>query len=153
MIEPHLYVITVPYEGCGKCGVGPGASHHNSHEVRRSVGEENYMKLKDEQKLRDTLREVALEFVVIERRLHAVGLIKTAHQLNGVTKTLGWEAAELLTGTKEPGHRFFAEKGKETCRDCGRRVDASIHTLTYHCRYCRGEGLSPCTCEWGKHDE
>ena len=31
---PHLYVPTVS-SGCGKCGVGPGAFHHNSHEVRR----------------------------------------------------------------------------------------------------------------------
>jgi hypothetical protein len=31
---PHAYVETNPYNGCGDCGVGPGALHHNSHEVK-----------------------------------------------------------------------------------------------------------------------
>ena len=31
----HYYVETNPYKGCGKCGFGPGARQHNSHEVLR----------------------------------------------------------------------------------------------------------------------
>lgn len=31
---PHFYVETVPYSGCGQCGIGPGAYHHNTHAVR-----------------------------------------------------------------------------------------------------------------------
>lgn len=50
-----------------------------------------------EKKLRDTVRSVAQQLATLERRLHEVGLIKTAHQLNAVTKELGWEAAEKLT--------------------------------------------------------
>jgi len=53
--------------------------------------------MKKERKLRETVREVSMGLVLLERRLHDVGLIKTAHQLNGVTKTLGWEAAEMVT--------------------------------------------------------
>jgi hypothetical protein len=29
-LEPHKYVDTVPYKGCGDCGVGIGAYVHNS---------------------------------------------------------------------------------------------------------------------------
>jgi len=34
-LVPHTYVETEPYMGCGTCRVGPGAFHHNEHEVKR----------------------------------------------------------------------------------------------------------------------
>lgn len=33
--KPHYYLVTIPYQGCGQCGFGPGASFHNTYEIER----------------------------------------------------------------------------------------------------------------------
>lgn len=47
-----------------------------------------------EKKLRETVREVSLELIELQNRLHKAGLIRTAHKANDALKELGWEAAE-----------------------------------------------------------
>ncbi len=44
----------------------------------------------------DTVREVSVAIVEIERKLHNAGLHATAHKVNEATKKLGWEAAERI---------------------------------------------------------
>jgi len=56
--------------------------------------------VKGEKKLRDTVREIALELISLQSRLHKVGLIKTAHKANDTMKELGWEAAEKFKESK-----------------------------------------------------
>jgi hypothetical protein len=46
-----------------------------------------------EKKLRATVREVSLELIELQNRLHKAGLVLTAHAVNKATQELGWEAA------------------------------------------------------------
>ena len=49
-------------------------------------------------KLYATVREASAAIILLERQLYDVGLIKTAHALNRVTRELGWEASEKFGG-------------------------------------------------------
>lgn len=50
----------------------------------------------DEQKLRQTVREVSKQLTDIERQLYDAGLAATATTVNQAVQRLGWEAAEKL---------------------------------------------------------
>ena len=51
------------------------------------------------------VREVSMQMVETQRRLHDVGLHATAAAVNEASKKLGWEAAEKIEGNGKAKRR------------------------------------------------
>lgn len=57
----------------------------------------NNGKTASEKKLRRDVRNLVAEITTLKTKLFEAGLLKTFHEMDKVTKAIGWEAAEMLT--------------------------------------------------------
>ena len=61
----------------------------------------NNGKMTSEKKLRTDVNNLVAEIAILKIRLFDAGLVKTYHEMDKVTKAIGWEAAEMLTRGKK----------------------------------------------------
>lgn len=54
------------------------------------------MKAAEERKFRRILRNSGYEMVLMQQKLHDIGLHETARAVNAASQKLGWEAARIL---------------------------------------------------------
>lgn len=45
-----------------------------------------------------TMQELALELALLQNNLMEAGMLKTFHAIQGATKQIGWEMAEIIEG-------------------------------------------------------